>query len=780
MRCLSYSVFLGLILAACGGGDGAGNAIQSPGATPQQVSATQLAQARQSLVNGPAVAMSDLLSSTSASAQSIDASTRSKAAALVSAAGSSTLYWYNPATGDAVAWSMNGASQTGSADLLRVPGWQITHVADFNGDGQPDLIWQNYSTGQTVLWLMNGNTTLSSTLLLTAPGWKVIKTGDFNGDGKADLLWYNAQTGQTVMWLMNGATVLTNQLLLTDPNWQVTQVGDFDGDGMTDLLWYSPTFQQTAMWLMTGATKKQGATVLAVPGWQVTQVGDLNSDGKTDLIWYNASTGQTAAWLMNGLANSGSQLLLTDPYFQVAQVADLNGDGKADLIWYAPALGQTVAWLMNGTVRTDGATLLAVPGWQVTQVADLNADGNTDLIWTNASSGQTVVWMMNGLSKTSSTLILTDPNYRVNLASSAPRVLSAVQTTYESVGLAANGGFHDLFWNLPASGAPVNGTGEFIVDITSGGLVASPLTGGFQTANLSWTSLSSALSVPTLPINLSIPTSAPAFIPTNGPTVRAPDRVVQNGAVVVSSSSPTTLQQVSYPGNNVQFDILAVDGKTVAYSTTVTGITLASVGLQSVAAPSDPAIAAWLDSENLYTNGATLLKPGAAFTSGAAYAQITATRNGDTMFVGDCALTQTTTSTTLVACQTGKTLGGASQTTESSFTDGTGGVSKVWTLATEGVICEIAAQAPGTNCPPFGVRYWVASTPRTTSMNDPAQTVSYRVYYELGGNIYTGSLHRNGAQIRQNLGSDAAPNIQPYYIRVNSAFVQSIKSALTF
>ena len=358
--------------------------------------------------------------------------------------------------------------------------------------------------------------------------------------------------------------------------------------------------------------------------------------------------------------------------------------------------------------------------------------------------------------------------------------LSTAQASYESIGLAGNGGVHNLVWHLPASGAPVNGADEFIVDISSDGLAASPLTNGTQSNNAAWTSLSSTLTVPALPINLSTPTSNPAYVPTTGPTLRAPDRVVQNGAIIVASSAPTTLQQVSYVGNDIQFDVLAVDGKTIAYSTTATAVALISVGQQPIAAPTDTTISGWLSKENLLANAATLLKSGATFAAGSAYAEFTATRNGDTLFVGDCALIQTTTSTTLVPCQSGKTLGGTSQTTENNFTDGTGGTGKVWTLATDGMICEISAQVAGTNCPPFGVRYWVATATRTSSMNVPETTTSYRVYFELGGNIYTGTLQRNGAQVSENVGTDAAPKVKPFYIRVNKTFVQSLQSALTF
>lgn len=358
--------------------------------------------------------------------------------------------------------------------------------------------------------------------------------------------------------------------------------------------------------------------------------------------------------------------------------------------------------------------------------------------------------------------------------------LSTSQTNYESFALATNGGIHNLLWKLPATGLPVSSAGDFIVDISSAGLAASPLTGGTQANNAAWTSLSVALPVPALPINLSTPTSNPPFVPTTGQTERVPDRVVRNGAVFVVSSAPTTLQQVSYVGSNIRADVFAVDGTTIAYSNTISAVDVVPVNQQAVAAPTDATIASWLDSENLLSNAAALLKPGAAFAAGSAYVKLTATRNGDTLFTGDCTLAQTTTSTTPVPCQTATTLGGTSQTTESSFADGTAASVKVWTLATEGTICEIAAQGAGTNCPPFGVRYWVASTPRSTSMNIPATTPAYRVYYELNGNIYTGTLQRDGAQVRENLGSNAAPDVQPFYIRVNREFVQSLQSALTF
>jgi len=196
MRHLKSVILACSILSACGGGGQTTSSLQTPGSGSQALSSADITNSNLAVSSGPKVAMNDVLGSAQMSAQNINVPTRAKAMATAGGTNtaSSELFWYNPINGDTVAWGMNGATQATNTELLRAPGWQITHVADLNGDGQPDLVWQNYSTGQTVVWLMSGNTVLQSQLLLTAPGWRVIKTGDFNGDGKADLLWYNAQT----------------------------------------------------------------------------------------------------------------------------------------------------------------------------------------------------------------------------------------------------------------------------------------------------------------------------------------------------------------------------------------------------------------------------------------------------------------------------------------------------------------------------------------------------------------------------------------------------------
>jgi len=362
-----------------------------------------------------------------------------------------------------------------------------------------------------------------------------------------------------------------------------------------------------------------------------------------------------------------------------------------------------------------------------------------------------------------------------------PPTPSAVQAAYESVALAKNGGFHHLMWSMPATGMPTScptpptRNCSFIVDVSSGGLTASPLTAGKQTEALAWTSLSSSLAVPGLPINVDTP-AATGDVPASGPTSKLPDMVVKGGQVLLAADDPDA-QQVSYVGDAIRIDHLAADRATVAYSETISAVNVVDVSGSTLASlPGE--IGGWLNKHRLMSNAA-LLKPGATLAPGAAWIKSTRTRTGDTLFTGDCTLDQTSAAPAgLVACRTGTTL--SALTTLSNYFDGLAGSARTYTLATDGTVCEIAAQATGTACPPFGVRYWVSHSTRDPAANVPAATSGYRVFYELNGNVYTGNLQKDGTAIRTNVGSDAAPVIQPFVIRVNKAFVDSLKAALAF
>jgi hypothetical protein len=146
--------------------------------------------------------------------------------------GKPDIIWRHSATGQNAVWYMNGATWTGNYDMMTTvadPNWNIVGMGDFNGDGKPDIIWRHSATGQNAVWYMNGATWTGTYDMITAVGapWNIVGVGDFNGDGKPDMLWRNSATGENSVWYMNGATWTgTYNMIATvpDPNWNIVGV----------------------------------------------------------------------------------------------------------------------------------------------------------------------------------------------------------------------------------------------------------------------------------------------------------------------------------------------------------------------------------------------------------------------------------------------------------------------------------------------------------------------------------------------------------------------------
>jgi hypothetical protein len=84
-----------------------------------------------------------------------------------------------------------------------------------------------------------------------------------------------------------------------------------------------------------------------------------------------------------------------------------------------------------------------------------------------------------------------------------------------------------------------------------------------------------------------------------------------------------------------------------------------------------------------------------------------------------------------------------------------------------------------------GVPVWVANAPRPIAAT-LTSTVTYRIYFELNGNVYTGALTRDGAVVGGTyyVANPGAPAVEdrlvffPYQIRLNKAAHDSLKNAL--
>jgi hypothetical protein len=179
--------------------------------------------------------------------------------------GHSDILWQHVQTGDLHVWLMNQTSLVDDVELTprRLGrGWQIGGVADFNGDGKADILWHDQEKGVLYVWLMDGATVLTGVYLTpnsnADTGWQISGLADFNGDGQADILWRHSRTGALHVWFMKGTKVAGEGDLvparIADWRWRIARVADLNEDGKTDILWHNRNTGELLVWYMDGVT----------------------------------------------------------------------------------------------------------------------------------------------------------------------------------------------------------------------------------------------------------------------------------------------------------------------------------------------------------------------------------------------------------------------------------------------------------------------------------------------------------------------------------------------
>ncbi|KVQ24127.1 hypothetical protein WL57_18875 [Burkholderia cepacia] len=306
--------------------------------------------------------------------------------------------------------------------------------------------------------------------------------------------------------------------------------------------------------------------------------------------------------------------------------------------------------------------------------------------------------------------------------------LSTAQQNYESFALAGNGGLHYLHAQLSistsSSGSVSVGQGSYFY--TEDQSLAQSPSGGPQLLTKGLSSVSASLPVPTV----------------------ADQRYVVNGAIVTS-----TQEQVSYSGANVQLTDLAADGHTAAMTVLGTNYTVVPLSGAIASSPAELFSDSALGIITNTINGTSLYNKQATWQSGAAYMKVTRQVVGDTVLTGDCAAPQTTGPTPTPCSATASTL-------EAFFPYTNAADNKTYNLS-DGQIVTLA-----------GARAWVANA----ALNTP--TAEYRVFYQNNGQIDVGAVIRDGTTLAIAPAGSTTP--QNFYILLNSAAIQSVKTAIAF
>ncbi len=316
--------------------------------------------------------------------------------------------------------------------------------------------------------------------------------------------------------------------------------------------------------------------------------------------------------------------------------------------------------------------------------------------------------------------------------------LSANQAAFEEFLLTPGGGSYLLHWSVSFTSA--KGSLKTLYSDSST-LAASPLTSGPQ------------ISIQTDPVNLT--TALPAATVT-------PTRVLKDGTILVVPAKGV-VNRITYVGNDVRVDALAEDKTTIAYSAIRSNFETVALTGPIVSAPQD-----FLRFHDSILVNPNVTDPAATYLPGAKYTKFTKTNLGDRYNAFDCQAATTTAN--ISPCATNTTLTAALTTGLTSNSDGVTYRLSNGTLRTVG-----------------GVQIWVATSPRPKSANLTYHD-EYRIYFEMGGNVYTGALIKDGAVMGgsfyvsnpNSTSTSVVDFITPlsYDIRLNKAAHDSIVSAI--
>lgn len=291
------------------------------------------------------------------------------------------------------------------------------------------------------------------------------------------------------------------------------------GGPLNRILWQNTTTGERSIWLMNYNIREGAVMLPTVPlSWSIVASGDFNYDGQADIVWENPATGDHSIWFMNGNTWTGNFALLPNVPTQwtIAGVGDFNADHTTDIVWQNLVTGDRSIWFMDGSTFVSPALLPNVSTvWKIVAVADFNGDGKPDLVWQRPGTGESSIWFMNGSTYSGNAALL-------------PTVPSA--------------------WRIAGAS---NFVGSFTPDL----LWQQVNTGERSLWDMNGSSFSSAVLLPTVPIEWSMAALMPPVQPVVGASA-GPDQDKNRGESTTLSSAGSfgppgatyTWTQVSGPG----------------------------------------------------------------------------------------------------------------------------------------------------------------------------------------------------------------------------------------
>jgi hypothetical protein len=191
---------------------------------------------------------------------------------------------YRNDSGALAVWKMNRMTYVSGTVFATLPSttWRVGGVGDFDGDGKLDIVVRDHGSGATsgkvVVWLMDGTTKRTEVDVETRTdlNWEITGVADMNGDGNEDLVWRD-QAGHNEVWQMGYSTGSASTQILhvatlplnttADTGWRMAALGDYNHDGYTDICWNHTVNGSVVFWLMKG-------TMITSTSWAPSETTD--------------------------------------------------------------------------------------------------------------------------------------------------------------------------------------------------------------------------------------------------------------------------------------------------------------------------------------------------------------------------------------------------------------------------------------------------------------------------------------------------------------------------
>jgi Domain of unknown function (DUF4347) len=194
------------------------------------------------------------------------------------------------------------------------PNWKVIGMADIDRDNILDITWHNAATDEIGFWFLNsdGKSVKSYDYLRDASGnilktqnplWQMSDVADFDGDGDADLLFRLKELNQTAVIRLNGKTLVDSQYLASnpDPTLEIRGIGDANNDRTTDIYWQNPTTQTIQIQTLNFQNNSWNSNFKSIAATAPLQgIGDLDLNNTADLILQEPGANGLAIATVNG------------------------------------------------------------------------------------------------------------------------------------------------------------------------------------------------------------------------------------------------------------------------------------------------------------------------------------------------------------------------------------------------------------------------------------------------------------------------------------------------